>query len=539
MDADLDLDAATARVREAVRAEQEAAAAQLRQAQVEEAAFIAGAEGEAVTWLRQWHALLARQLESHLAGLNSSNSVRKAEELLENFPRGGEEYTQHLRAHMRLPITAFSEGQGLEMLCYMALQALPRHSRVYSNVHLGGGWHDASELRAVQTAVLKYERQLKEATRLRRLKVEEQERNTETRSEKEEKARLALSFDEIDVDEADSDPGSDAGGDAGGGVASQPSAPNALIQQVLAMGTLGNAAPSSATQAEPASLAPSRSNSQAGPASLAPSRSASQAGPAAKPRSRRPTRQAVMGRAAMTGWFYIDDHKETQGPFSTNKMRAWISKGYLSNARLARPVNSSEDALRPIWAWPELNPGAEVAQSKAKLHWRVARKTLSVAAMQARALRSDEAFNAFNRALQQRYARSPFGFDALLLRHAFVARVHGVRACMACARAWRACMACVRAWRACVHGVRACMACVRAWRACVHGVRACMACVRAWRACVHGVRRGRRPLPPPRLHAHPPGTLTSPSGRAAAGAPRCSRRSCWRWTRRWSTCSRT
>ena len=131
-----------------------------------------------------------------------------------------------------------------------------------------------------------------------------------------------------------------------------------------------------------------------------------------------------MGRAAMTGWFYIDDFKETQGPFSTGKMRGWISKGYLSNERFARPANSSEDAMRAIWAWPELNPGAEVAQSKAKVHWRKARKTLSVAAVQARSLRSDEAFDAFNRALQQRYARSSFGFDALLLRRAW--------------RAWRA-----------------------------------------------------------------------------------------------------
>ena len=204
MYADLDQESATARVREAVRADHEAAAAQLLDAQREERAFIAGAEGEAVTWLRQWHALLARQLESHLAGLDSSNSVRLAEELLENFPRGSEEYTQHLRAHMSLPMTAFSEGQGLEMLCYMALQALPRHSRVYSNVHLGGGWHDASELRAVQTAVLKYERQLVEATRLRRLKIEEQGRDTQTISEKDEKARIAQSFDEVDVDDADS-----------------------------------------------------------------------------------------------------------------------------------------------------------------------------------------------------------------------------------------------------------------------------------------------------------------------------------------------
>ena len=393
MYADLDQESATARVREAVRADHEAAAAQLLDAQREERAFIAGAEGEAVTWLRQWHALLARQLESHLAGLDSSNSVRLAEELLENFPRGSEEYTQHLRAHMSLPMTAFSEGQGLEMLCYMALQALPRHSRVYSNVHLGGGWHDASELRAVQTAVLKYERQLVEATRLRRLKIEEQGRDTQTISEKDEKARIAQSFDEVDVDDADSEPDSDAagggdagGGDAGGGVAGQPSAPNALIQRVLAMG------PSSATQPEPTSLAPSRSASLAGPVAAGAGLGFGTAGPAAKPRSRRPTRQAIMGRAAMTGWFYIDDYKETQGPFSTGKMRSWITKGYLSNERFARPANSSEDAMRAIWAWPELNPGAEVAQDKAKVHWRKARKTLSVAAMQARALRSDEAF---------------------------------------------------------------------------------------------------------------------------------------------------
>ena len=45
--------------------------------------------------------------------------------------------------------------------------------------------------------------------------------------------------------------------------------------------------------------------------------------------------------------------------------------------------------IRDRWAWPELNPGAEVAQSKAKVHWRAARKTLTVAAMQARALAAD------------------------------------------------------------------------------------------------------------------------------------------------------
>ena len=125
--------------------------------------------------------------------------------------------------------------------------------------------------------------------------------------------------------------------------------------------------------------------------------------------------------------------------------------------------------MRAIWAWPELNPGAEVAQDKAKVHWRKARKTLSVAAVQARSLRSDEAFDAFNRALQQRYARSSFGFDALLLRRAW--------------RAWRAC-----AWRA--------------WR--------------AWRACMFTS-----------ASAHCAGTPTLLSGRVAAGAPRCWTRSWW------------
>ena len=63
------------------------------------------------------------------------------------------------------------------------------------------------------------------------------------------------------AEEPDSDAGGDTGGDAGGGVASQPSTPNALIQRVLAMGTLGKEPAASATQAEPASLAPSRNAS--------------------------------------------------------------------------------------------------------------------------------------------------------------------------------------------------------------------------------------------------------------------------------------
>ena len=99
-------------------------------------------------------------------------------------------------------------------------------------------------------------------------------------------------------------------------------------------------------------------------------------------------------------------------------MRNWISKGYLTHGRLARPLNSPPDALRAIWAWPQFNPGADIARSRAKDRWKKARRVVSLAAQHARTLKADESFAAFNRALQQRYARSSFGFDALLLRHA-------------------------------------------------------------------------------------------------------------------------
>ena len=45
-----------------------------------------------------------------------------------------------------------------------------------------------------------------------------------------------------------------------------------------------------------------------------------------------------------------------------------------------------------------------------------AKGVVKLAAAHARTVNKDADFNAFNRALQQRYARSSFGFDALLLR---------------------------------------------------------------------------------------------------------------------------
>ena len=123
------------------------------------------------------------------------------------------------------------------------------------------------------------------------------------------------------------------------------------------------------------------------------------------------------GRAQRShAWLYVDDYGKTQGPFSTAKMRTWIRKGYLSHERQARPISSTEDGMQAIWAWPELNPGAELARSRAQKRWRTARQVVSMAAAHASAVRGNESFNSFDRALQQRYARSSFGFDALLLR---------------------------------------------------------------------------------------------------------------------------
>ena len=63
---------------------------------------------------------------------------------------------RHLQRGGELPTEAFSGANALEMLTYLSLQALPRHSRTFSNVHLAGGWHDPVELKGVQTAVAEH-----------------------------------------------------------------------------------------------------------------------------------------------------------------------------------------------------------------------------------------------------------------------------------------------------------------------------------------------------------------------------------------------
>ena len=65
-------------------------------------------------------------------------------------------HKRHLQRGGELPTEAFSGANALEMLTYLSLQALPRHSRTFSNVHLAGGWHDPVELKGVQTAVAEH-----------------------------------------------------------------------------------------------------------------------------------------------------------------------------------------------------------------------------------------------------------------------------------------------------------------------------------------------------------------------------------------------
>lgn len=349
---------------------------EVREALEEERALIAAAEGEIVTWFRQWHGILSRHLESHLRELATTGTKAVAAHLLEVFPREIEEYSAHLRTAPMLPMTAFTDGQGLEMLCYMGLQAMPRHSRVYANVHLKGGWHDADELRAVHQAVIRYEKQLVEA---KRQLLEKHKQDVMKGLVDEGKNKKAPGIDEIDIDsDADSDPGADG---ANGGEKDD------MLKRIRALG-----------------------REDRGRLLVAQQDEASGAGPSAE--------SDAMGTRASEdlGWLYLDDHDKIQGPFNTNKMQHWIRKGFLSLERMARPVNAPDDAMQALWNWPELNPGAELTKKRARARWRKAKGIVKLAAAHARTVHSDADFNAFNRALQQRYARSSFGFDALLLR---------------------------------------------------------------------------------------------------------------------------
>ena len=108
-----------------------------------------GERQPATEWFAAFHADVARVLHERLAPPDGAAAAR----LPPSFLRSTAAYRDALR-------TAGGVARGeraLELLCYLALQALPRHSRVYAHAYLGGSAHDADEMRAVHRAVLDHE----------------------------------------------------------------------------------------------------------------------------------------------------------------------------------------------------------------------------------------------------------------------------------------------------------------------------------------------------------------------------------------------
>ena len=157
-----------------------------------------GERQPATEWFAAFHAELARVLHERLTPPDGAAAAR----LPPSFPRSTVAYRDALRA-------AGSVARGeraLELLCYLALQALPRHSRVYAHAYLGGSAHDADEMRAVHRAVLDHE-EAQQAVGGRRMSLKEQRRRSlqtdvDARMSKVDELCIDSSSDEDDEGEA-------------------------------------------------------------------------------------------------------------------------------------------------------------------------------------------------------------------------------------------------------------------------------------------------------------------------------------------------
>ena len=107
-----------------------------------------------LTWFREGRSSLQKELEQRFAAC--APAAPSATDLLAELPRNLA-HSSHLLAAQQLPFEGFYSANALEMLCYLSLQSLPRHSRLYANLHLDGEWHDGVELRAVHHAMLQHE----------------------------------------------------------------------------------------------------------------------------------------------------------------------------------------------------------------------------------------------------------------------------------------------------------------------------------------------------------------------------------------------
>ena len=105
------------------------------------------AAGILLAWFRKFYAGLLEQLLDKFDS-DGKPKPNAAEELL-TWPRESRSYRALLEELQGLAPDLFTDGNGLELICYLALQALPQHSRVYANVFLEGDRHDNMELRLI------------------------------------------------------------------------------------------------------------------------------------------------------------------------------------------------------------------------------------------------------------------------------------------------------------------------------------------------------------------------------------------------------
>ena len=465
-----------------------------------------------MAWFREGREILQSELESRFAAAHPN--LPTPESLLSELPRTAA-HRNHLMSGASLPVEAFRGAGALEMLCYLSLQSLPRHSRVYANLHLSGGWHDQIELRSVYTAVLEHAPTLLDGLHDGEMAKRSRNMNTQHAMDADLDGLDALGDQDVDLlaggmtpaaafasdlisdgsgvmrrgsllqaaaakvahpspppprergsdasAAGDADDASDmeafrraalAGGDGlDAGSGDDETAP--LSPPKTPMGKSGKAKAVdfslSAWQADTrnARREEERKRSALARGLMTPGSDAAASGVKATWAEREaeafgrklgeddeggaPSRRGLFARllfgdrrdvngqggeggddADAVGWFYMDDFGREQGPFSTERMRAWMRKGFLTDERQVRRRDVEE--WRPLYDWQELDVMA-VAQ-KARRRWKMTAAKVMIGKSGPGGLDSKGRLHldAISSASQQRYARSSVGFDAMLLR---------------------------------------------------------------------------------------------------------------------------
>ena len=288
-------------------------------------------EQEVIGWFRSWHAQLGASLEREFG---KTEPTLDAAKLTAELPRQQQDYRAQLAKAKELPHQAFKDGTALDMLCYLALQALPRHSRIYSNVHMAGKWHDMIELKAVHGAMLEHDSGGKTVEARDDPRLHQRRRSMNMTS------ALEASDVRIDVDSASEDEAPEAHADevqqqeaetvaaaetqavvAADGAPKPAPKEQTLLQRLFALEPVANFLPQLAQRYGAVEPEP-----EPGP---------------------------------LGAWYYVDDVGFEQGPFTTQRMRKWLRKGYITTSRIVRPHYVSPSEGKPLGQWPELDSIAD------------------------------------------------------------------------------------------------------------------------------------------------------------------------------------